>query len=263
MSDWSPQYVEPIYVKPTYAKPPTPAYLVAPLAPAAYAAPRSKRRIDLYLRLIISVGFGVLVWLLLTNTTPSPWSASQSEFVEIPVVEPAGPAGAMPIEAAEAFAATYTAHLDSHGSYVESGQEVARAFGAELVWSDYDTPDPHSPCRHDPDATFEALAWYCSGEPYLLHLNRTAATMPQVLYFPDFMDTVRHELAHLVIHQRCGTSEPVEGTVELEAVTSSYAVLYLGADRDALGDATSAYAEYEMTTQTDETATWIHAGVCW
>jgi len=227
-----------------------------------YAVRQRRSRIDFYLRLIVGAGLVFLGLLFANGYLQFRTSRSFSEFVEIPVVEPAGAAGAMPLESAEEFVSTYKAHRDGKGSFVESGQDVARAFGAELVWSDWDNPEPTSHCRHDPHDSTAALAWFCAAEPFLIHLNRTAVTMPQALYHPDFMNTVRHELAHLDIEQRCGAWTPASGTVGIEAVTSSYAVLYLGADHKALGAATSGYPEYEMTTETDTIATWIHAGVC-
>lgn len=237
---------------------PWPPYQAAP----RYAVRQRRPRIDFYLRLTVGAGLALLGWSFATGSMPGQTTTSYSEYVEIPVVEPAGAPGAMPLESAEEFVSTYKASRDAKGSYVESGQDIARAFGAELVWSDWDNPERTSPCRHDPHDSTEALAWFCTAEPFLIHLNRTATTMPRALYFPDFMDTVRHELAHLDIEQRCEAWRPARGTVELEAVTSSYAVLYLGADRKALGAATSGYAEYEMTKETDSAATWIHAGVC-
>jgi len=240
----------------------------SPRPPLAYTPPSPvvpprRSRVDQSLRLIIGVSALVLGWSLLSGATPYSSKVSPRDFVDIPVVEPAGAAGAMPIDQAEDYAATYEARTDANGSYVASGQDVARAFGAELIWSDWDRPDPTGPCRHDPQEDTAALAWYCGAEPYLIHLNRTASTMPFVLYDSQFMDTVRHELAHLVIHRRCGNTTPAEGTVELEGVTSSYAVLYLGADRNELANATSAYPAYAMTTETDTAANWIHVGVCW
>lgn len=239
---------------------PRPAIAYAPVSPVV---PPRRSRVDKSLRLIIGVSAVFLGWSLLSGSTPFSSKASHRDFVNIPIVKPAGASGAMPIDRAEAFAATYEAHTDANGSYVASGQDVTRAFGAELIWSDWDRPDPTGPCRHDPQEDTAALAWYCGAEPYLIHLNRTASTMPSVLYDPEFMDTVRHELAHLVIHRRCGESTPAEGTVELEGVTNSYAVMYLGADRKALGNATSDYPAYAMTAETDDAARWIHVGVCW
>ncbi len=169
----------------------------------------------------------------------------------------------MPLDAAEEFTATYKAHRDSNDSYVESGQEIARSFGAVLVWADWDKPDSTSACRRDPNDNIETVAWFCGAEPDLIRLNRTSTAMPGILYEREFMDIVRHELAHLVIRQRCGVTTPGEQTVELEGVTNSYAVLYLGADRKALGRDTSEFPEYEMTTTTDEVATRIRASVCW
>jgi hypothetical protein len=203
------------------------------------------------------------------QAVPNPWDTPRAQHlaygrpVDSPVVEPAGAAGALPLERAEAFAAAYEPHRDAQGSYVASAQEITCAFGAEIIWADFGTPDPTTKCISGSETPASVLAWHCGAEPYLIRLNRVAYDMPEITYTPVFVDAVKHELAHLVIQQRSGGSKPNAGTVEREGVTNSYAVLYLGADRKALSDLSSTFPEYASSTRTDEVATWIHSGVCW
>lgn len=231
--------------------------------PQVCPTPPHRSRINSGLWAIAIIGAAVLVSSVAKTMTHGLIAPSDRTFVNIPVVEPAGAASALPLESAEAFAAAYEPHRDAQGSYVASAQEITRAFGAEIIWADFGTPDPNTKCISGSETPASVLAWYCGAEPYLIRLNRVAYDMPGITYTPVFVDAVKHELAHLVIRQRCGRSKPNAGTVELEGVTNSYAVLYLGADRKALGDLSSTFPEYASSTRTDEVATWIHSGVCW
>jgi hypothetical protein len=106
------------------------------------------------------------------------------------------------------------------------------------------------------------LAWYCGGEPYLIRLNTSGVAMPEMLYELEFIDHVKHELAHLIIDRRWCSPLPIPDSAETEGITNSYAVLFLGADRDVLIDRTSAFPGYTMTPDTDAAATMIHSDTC-
>jgi hypothetical protein len=231
--------------------------------PQVYPTPPRRSRINRALWTIAIIGTAFLVSALAMSVSTGATLPSQTAFVNIPVVEPAGAGGALPLESAEAFAAAYEPRRDAQGSYVTSAQEITRAFGAEIIWADFGAPDPNTKCVSGGETPESVLAWFCSSEPYLIRLNRVAYNMPGITYTPVLVDAVKHELAHLVIRQRCGRSKPNANTVEVEGVTNSYAVLYLGADRKALGDLSSTFPEYASSTRTDEVATWLHSGVCW
>ena len=231
--------------------------------PQVYRRPPRRSRVNSSLWAIAVIGAAVLISTVAKSTAHGLFAPSDRTFVDIPVVEPAGSAGAMPLESAEEFAAAYEPHRGAEGSYVASAQEITRAFGAEIVWAEYGAPDPTTRCKTSAATPESVLAWHCGAEPYLIRLNRIAYDMPGVIYTPVFVDAVKHELAHLVIDERCGASKPNAGTVELEGVTNSYAVLYLGADRKALAELSSTFPEYALSSRTDEVATWIHEGVCW
>lgn len=137
------------------------AYELATHGGPPYAVPTRRSRLDRNLGLLVGADMPFLGWSLVSGTAPTWLTRSHTEFVEIPVVVPAGAAGAMSLDEAEAFAATYKEHRDSKGSHVESGQDVTRAFGAELVWADSDTPDPASGCSRDLEDDTPALAFLC------------------------------------------------------------------------------------------------------
>jgi hypothetical protein len=73
-----------------------------------------------------------------------------------------------------------------------------------------------------------------------------------------FLDVLKHEMAHHLIGEICGTSQPViarNNNVEIEAVTNSYAMIYLGASEylDRFNP-----EEYHVTEETNRIAKEIH-----
>ena len=231
-------------------------------APNAHPPRKRRSRLDYYLRLSVGAGLIFLGWSIATGWTPGSPAPSYDEFVEIPVRTPAGTNGAMPLDNAEEFASTYAARRDSEGSYVASAQELLGAFGAELQWADYSDPNRATGCARgdgDPDIVF---AWYCGAEPYVIYLNRNSSSVPGFLYQPEFIDAVKHELAHLVIDRRWCNPLHFPDDTEIEGITSSYANLYLGADREVLSDLNSGFPEYTMTRDTDTAARVIHGDTC-
>jgi hypothetical protein len=78
---------------------------------------------------------------------------------------------------------------------------------------------------------------------------------------PRFLDNMRHELAHKFIYMQCFAAFDrglTQWNNEMgEGVTNSYAVLFLGADRERLGGGP---AEYQMSDVTDAKAQAIHDG---
>jgi len=155
------------------------------------------------------------------------------------------------LDAALSFITSYNAQPDASGSYVPAAQTLLDQFGMYVTWAD-GTND--SSCSSGDSAT-AALAYYCFLDPSLIFFNSQLIDVND----PDLMNTVRHELSHHAIYLTCGvTSPPVAGALP-EGVTSSYAVLFMGAD-DTLDDGRS--ADYQMSAATDAAATAIHAGDC-
>jgi hypothetical protein len=105
-------------------------------------------------------------------------------------------------------------------------------------------------------------AWFCGYEPYVIHLNRESGIMPYHLYEAGFVDTVKHELGHHIIFQRCGTTEVDGPGIEEEGITNSYAVMYLEADREEAARNVVGFPQYATSVDTDAAAARIHAGSC-
>lgn len=150
---------------------------------------------------------------------------------------------------AEEFAAAYTAQPDGDGNFAPAAEELAAAFDLELY---YDHDAMFSACEY-PD-NYELLGGYCPNSPEYIYINDAYSDYPNVLYNEGFVHTVRHEIAHSLIVEICGTVAPPIAGENWEGMTNSYAVNYLGADPDWL----FADAEYAMSGQTEEAARLIH-----
>ncbi|MEB4613946.1 hypothetical protein [Leucobacter sp. M11] len=141
---------------------------------------------------------------------------------------------------------------DANGSYAAAGQTLVAGFGVTL---DYDYSSIYASCMsnpsHDPE---QVIASYCHATPDRIYINPEFRGYPEILNSPDFLDTVRHELAHHLVGRTCGTSAPpITGTAN-EGVANSYATLFLGADRDRLAQISEGIPEYAMSAETDELA---------
>jgi len=85
---------------------------------------------------------------------------------------------------------------------------------------------------------------------------------PAFLKSSIYLDTMKHEMAHHLIGKHCNTPQPLiarRNRVEIEAVTNSYAVIYLGMSphKDKFSP-----SEYRMSAQSDRVAKEIHNGSC-
>ncbi len=98
--------------------------------PSAGGLPIPPRRTPLNAALwAIAIGGAVYVVGSLTHTLGlSATSVSHKPFVDIPVVQPAGALGALPLDRAEGYAAGFEPRKDAHGTYLESSQDLARVF---------------------------------------------------------------------------------------------------------------------------------------
>lgn len=145
---------------------------------------------------------------------------------------------------------------DASGSYAAAGQALAESFGLTL---DYDYSSVYAHCMSAPGTpTDRVTASYCIATPDRIYVNPDFAEYPANLSTPAFLDTVRHEIAHHLIGKTCDTSAPaITGTAN-EGVTNSYAVLFLGADRDRIRDKNNHIPEYQMSDTTDAIARGIH-----
>ena len=161
---------------------------------------------------------------------------------------------------AEEFARTYVAAPDANGSYVAAAQAAIDKFGLQLTWADDGASAKCHSIQNFP--LNEVVATYCMADPGLVYINKSFGGYPNNMNKASFVDTVKHEAAHSIIGQVCNTTAPAIAGANYEGVTSSYAVLYLGADRATLAASAEVSAHYAMTAATDATATAIHGGRC-
>lgn len=150
----------------------------------------------------------------------------------------------------EEFAETFEPAIGEDGTYRDSAQELAEAFGLYVT---YDFESIYEGCTMHPDQdTTQVIAAYCIATPELIYVNNEFALYPDYLEDLDFIETIRHEIAHHQIGEICGAVAPSIAGDLVEGVTNSYAVLYLGADRDLLE--LHAPPEYLTSDETDEIA---------
>ena len=137
----------------------------------------------------------------------------------------------------------------------DEAKEVARVFGVEIVYGLHNLPDS---CVSSINAhSHSIVALMCSTDMTKIyvnieHMNGNPANSP------NFLDYIKHELAHKRIFEQCGTMIPEISGEHYESVTSSYAVKYLGADYYNLQESSKKFSEYAMTPQSDEIAEQIH-----
>jgi len=157
-------------------------------------------------------------------------------------------------EAAEEFARTFAGTPDATGSYAASAQELANQYNVSLS---FDFTSIYAHCMHS-DSDEYVVAAYCHATPFVVYVNTGWAGYPANLNEATFIDTIKHELAHRAIGDLCGTaSPPITGTAN-EGVTNSFAVLFLGADREGIASDPDLFPEYTMSDATDALAQGIH-----
>ena len=149
-------------------------------------------------------------------------------------------------------------YVDDSGSYISAGVDVIHAAGLKEVWG---LDNMRGACAISGEQASSWLAAFCTATPDRVYINNNlAADTTNDAYFADAM---RHEVAHYLIYRRCGTSAPasIGGLANAESTASSYAVLYLGANRNTLNR--SIDNRYHMSQASDEAAARIHAGQCY
>lgn len=160
----------------------------------------------------------------------------------------------------EALARDFVPAADADGSYIPSAEALVRSFGLSVNW-DFAQLKKSCPDSKEPDQY--VVASFCTGAPRVIYGNRATAAADHVFYSPVVVSVMKHELSHYRITQICGTPQPARAGDSVEAVTNSYAVLFLGASYDDLQPFEgSPHPEYRMTPQSDAIAKKLHAGSC-
>jgi len=160
----------------------------------------------------------------------------------------------------EALARNFAATPDAEGSYIPSATALVQSFGLSVNWN-FAQLAKSCPSTTPPDQY--VVVAFCTASPRMIYGNRQTAAAGEVFYSPVVVSVMKHELSHYRITQICGTPEPARAGKNVEAVTNSYAVLFLGASYDELQPFEgSPHPEYRMTPQSDAIAKKLHAGVC-
>lgn len=157
----------------------------------------------------------------------------------------------------EEFARNFNPRPGDDGTYVDAATELAAAFGMEVTY----TYEPGvTGCSDSFEFSLDELeAVFCSASPDLIWVNPAYWDYPNSLSGERFVDSMRHEVTHRRIFDICGTIAPPIAGASFEAVTNSYAVLYLGmsAEYDQ-----NQPANYQMNAETDRIAEAIANGTC-
>jgi hypothetical protein len=137
------------------------------------------------------------------------------------------------------------------GSYWDAAQQVVGTFGAALT----EDTSSHA-CLSIPSE--DTAAFVCNVPENWTQVYVTPWGMSGVDE-PRFVDMAKHELSHKLIYAQCAgaldTHQAAWDDRIGEGVTNSYAVLFLGASREALQ---VDEGEYRMTDETDAQARAVH-----
>jgi hypothetical protein len=157
---------------------------------------------------------------------------------------------------AEAKSRNYQAQLGDDGTYKKSGEFIAAMFGMTI---DYNYKNIYLHCDGTNLSEENTFAAYCSSALSKIYVNTNIEGFDWISKSAYYPAAIRHEMAHLLIGKICagsGNTTPEIAGDKSEAATSSFAVLFLGADRTQLNNVDE--AEYWMTATTDDIATEIH-----
>lgn len=155
--------------------------------------------------------------------------------------------------------------VDGLGDYREVGEHIAGIFDVEVVYG-FDSMSKNcvnNDKNKKPDRKIAGK--FCSAQEDVnkIFVNNDADGQRSYSQ-PSYIDTVKHELSHHLINKRCSTTSPEITKDMSEAVTSSYATIYLGGNYDVYQNIGESNPEYKMTAETDKIARGIHdQGLCY
>lgn len=143
------------------------------------------------------------------------------------------------------------------GTYMQSGEQMLSIAGLHADY-DFQSIGNYCPSMTADQYTFAA---YCEKKTDTVFVNTGHEAYPYVVRSPQYLDKLCHEIAHYLVYSRCDTAAPPLHT-ETEGMANSYAVMYLGANRDTLNSTGASFPAYAMNEQTDQAAASAHAGTC-
>ena len=143
------------------------------------------------------------------------------------------------------------------GTYLAAGESVAKAAGLS---TNYDFQQIYQYCMRTGSDEY-TMAAFCSASPRVVYVNKAHAAYSTNITDPYYVDVMKHEMGHALVFQQCGTTRPPVG-VSGEALANSYALKYLGGNRDNLQANIDDYPEYTMSDASDRAAERVHNGTC-
>lgn len=158
-----------------------------------------------------------------------------------------------------AFVTNYQFELDDQSTYVKAGEEITAAFGMEII---YGVAELEDYCPNVLDYG-DVTGLYCPATPDLIWIPSDVEHdhYPEYFSHPRYVDTIKHEVAHDLIMETCGTTSPPIAGERYEGLTNSYAVLHLGADFELL-QPPGPDSLYWMSDESHEWARQVFAGNC-
>lgn len=155
-----------------------------------------------------------------------------------------------------AAAAAFIPEPGDDGTFLQAARDLAATSGASID-IDYAGLFLVCPDRERNDA---AIASVCPLDLSRIFVNAEHTVYGSFIRRIQFIDTIRHELAHIQIGRICGeVASPAAGE-RYEAVTSSYAVAHLGLDAERWN--ADAMDGYGTDAASDRIAADIAAGDC-
>lgn len=143
------------------------------------------------------------------------------------------------------------------GTYKQSAKAIVEAAGLKQVTS----PEGVSKeCKLNYLQSKTWVAWFCSANPDRIFVNTEAAA--RIYDSEYFADSMRHELAHFMIYERCGKVNPksILENANAENTANAYSLLYLGGKKE-ISDQASDY-RYKINDPAIQSAKLIHDNQC-
>ena len=148
--------------------------------------------------------------------------------------------------------------MGADGIYLASGEQLIASVGLNVT---YDYRSIYDHCTMTRLSEERTLGAFCTATPNLIYINQNSSNWGNDVTTIHYPNTIKHGLAHAMIHRICGALQPAL-RVDYEALTSSYAVLYFDADRGMLNSNVQNAPWYEMTEASDTAAQLVHDGHC-
>ena len=143
------------------------------------------------------------------------------------------------------------------GTYLSVGENIIKAAGLS---ANYDFQQIYQYCSRSGSDEY-TMAAFCSANPRVIYVNQAHAGYSTNITTPYYADVIKHEMGHALVYQQCGTTRPPVG-VNGEALANSYALKYLGGNRDNLQRNIQDFPEYTMSDASDQAAERVHNKQC-